>query len=91
MKLQGCWLILEHYGYNEHLRISDEYLVGNEMKKKANDEKWENVECSERTTDFLERLFHRFKNRTNHLDSENLGEIFQTTVEGVPWDIEYET
>lgn len=94
MKLQACWLILEHYGYNQELRIAKNYLVGNDIIRQEQSEKWENVECSQRSIDFLEKVFtgSAKKHGTDlYLGKEEISEVFKPSIEGVPWEIEKET
>ena len=67
MKLQTCWLILEHYGYNHCLKISEEYLIQEDIFKQAFHDKWESIECSKRTIDFLNRTFDQFSQNSQFL------------------------
>lgn len=87
MKLQTSWMILEHYGYNEKLRISEEYLVSNEIKEDELNQKWEGIELSSITEEYLLRLFGNHWTSEGYLTESGIDEIFQTTIEGCPWDI----
>ena len=67
MKLQTSWSILRHYGYNEHLRIRDEFLVNNTIRELEREQQWENVEASPTTVAFLTKVFEQFRNRESGL------------------------
>jgi len=87
MKLQTSWLILEHYGYNEKLRINEEYLVNSDTKLKEENDKWEGIELSDIAIEYLTKLFDRYS-IDELLDHDGLEEIFLTTVAGIPWEIQ---
>lgn len=82
MKLQTCWLILEHYGYNEKLRISEEHLVGNDIIENEINNNWEGVEISDICLEYLVKLFNSYCNQEGNLDSKGLDSLFQTTIDG---------
>jgi Ras family protein T1 len=83
MKLQTTWLILEHYGYNEKLRINPSFYT---LGDKEND--FKGVELTEITIEYLTKLFEIYANSDGLLDHDGLEEIFLTTVDGWPWEIE---
>lgn len=83
MKLQTTWLILEHYGYNEKLRINPSFYT---LSDKDND--FKGVELTEVTIEYLNKLFEKYANSDGLLDHDGLEEIFLTTVDGWPWEIE---
>jgi hypothetical protein len=77
MKLQTTWLILEHYGYNEKLRINPSFYT---LGDKEND--FKGVELTEITIEYLTKLFEIYANSDGLLDHDGLEEIFLTTVDG---------
>lgn len=83
-------MILEHYGYNEKLRISEEYLVSNDIKEDELNQKWEGIELSTITEEYLLRLFSNHCTREGYLTESGIEDIFQTTIDGCPWDIRNE-
>jgi len=91
MKLQTCWLILEHYGYDEKLRIDEKHLVSIKVKEEEIEEKWEGVELSDSAIEYLIKLFGIYASQDATIDQEGIDQIFQTAVDGCPWDIENDT
>lgn len=83
MKLQTTWLILEHYGYNEKLRINPSFYT---LSDKEND--FRGVELTEVTIEYLTKLYEKYANSEGLLNHDGLEEIFLTTVDGWPWEIE---
>lgn len=87
MKLQTSWLILEHYGYNEKLRINEEHLVDNAIKEKELNEEWEGIELSDLTIEYLVKLYDAYSNSEGTLDETGIDNIFLTTPDGCPWNL----
>ena len=87
MKLQTSWLILEHFGYNEKLRINEKHLVNLDIKEAEVSEKWEGIELSDIAIEYLTNIFKKYA-KEDLLDHDGLEEIFLTTVEGIPWEVE---
>jgi len=88
MKLQTSWLILEHFCYNEKLRISEEYLVDTKTRLREENEQWEGIELSDIAKEYLTKLYDKYENSKGYLNHDDLEDIFQTTIEGIPWEIE---
>lgn len=82
MKLQTCWLILEHYGYNDKLRISEEHLVNAEIFDSEIANNWEGVELSDIAIEYLVKLFETYSNQEGTLDQKGIDDLFQTTIDG---------
>ena len=82
MKLQTCWLILEHYGYDEKLRIDEKHLVSIKVKEEEIEEKWEGVELSDSAIEYLIKLFGIYASQDATIDQEGIDQIFQTAVDG---------
>lgn len=90
-KLQTCWLILEFYGYNDKLRISDEHRVPTKVKEDETNESWEGLELTQSTIEFLEKLHDIHSSHDGNLYQKDIDELFQTYPDDCPWDISNET
>jgi len=53
-------MLLDHFKYDTKLKIIFDYFMGDEIQAQDTNEKWENVELSKQSIDFLVTIFRRF-------------------------------
>ena len=86
IKLQTCWILLESFGYNESLRIREEFLVPKDIFE-TQYQHCENIELSAKGREFLSQLFNQFRNVSDCLSEEEIATVFQTCPFPQPFDI----
>lgn len=62
-----------------------------EVKEEEINENWEGIELSDVSIEFLLKLFDTYSSLDGNLDHDGLEQIFLTTIDGCPWEIENET
>ena len=91
MKLQMWWMLLEHFGYDENLRVFSKHLVQPQVKHQEAEEKWEGVELTYETVKYLSDLYDNYCNQDGNMYQNDVETLFMTYPKGTPWNIENET
>ena len=84
-------MLLEHFGYDENLRVFSKHLVQPQVKHQEAEEKWEGVELTYETVKYLSDLYDNYCNQDGNMYQNDVETLFMTYPKGTPWNIENET